>query len=274
MRAVGPVAGAALDHPLRQQSALERKHADAAALGQVDDAFRVDEDPAGRGAALPFLYKSTIGCQDLDAVVGLAVDGEQAAIGCGEDIVGEGVLSGAGAGAAPSLQQLAVGGQAMQIALAVAVGDHQFAGGVADDAGRLVEGLAVAALCMGRADGLQQLAAGAEDAQSVIAAIGDVYSVCRVDPYFVRQREDVLTPGRDEMPVAVVDDDGGIGLAVDDIDAVLRVGGDAGGDAQGTLGAPAGDGLVAVVPSTDDHGISLRFFRVIFAISDRLPALA
>ena len=162
----------------------------------------------------------------------------------------------------------------MQKALAVAVGDHQFAGGVADDARRLVEGLAVAALCMGRADGLQQLAAGAEDAQSVIAAIGDVDSVCRVDPYFVRQREDVLTPGRDEMSVAVVDDDGGIGLAVDDIDAVLRVGGDAGGDAQVALGAPAGDGLVAVVPSTDDHGIFLRFFRVIFAISDRLPALA
>ena len=87
-----------------------------------------------------------------------------------------------------------------------------------------------------------------------VGAIGDVDSVCRVDPYFVRQREDVLTPGRDEMPVAVVDDDGGIGLAVDDIDAVLRVG----GDAQGTLGASAGDGLVAVVPSTDDHGIFLR----------------
>ena len=57
-------------------------------------------------------------------------------------------------------------------------------------------------------------------------AVGDQHPVVGADPDRVRNLEEILVPNVEQAAVAIEDDDGGVGLAIDDVDPVLGVGRD------------------------------------------------
>ena len=109
--------------------------------------------------------------------------------------------------------------------------------------------------------GLKQLTLKGVDGGGVQGAVGYVDAVAP-DPYRVGDLEEVLAPGGQQLAGPVEDDDGGVRLAVDDVDVVLGVGGHRRDDAEVPAvraAAPAFDRPVGVFTGSERFQDCLPF---------------
>ena len=212
--------------------------------------------------------------ENLDAVV-FAVGNKQAGFAVNPSAVGQVELAGAGAGAAPGFDELAVRGEVVDAGVGVAIGDKDFAGGVDGDAGRKVEGFSathhigpsvgtddgivhasVGAVALD-ANGHQQLPLLSEFHNLAVVAFDQPDVIVRVDDDGVGEAEHSRAPGVEVVALPVENDDGMVGVAVEAIDPVLGVainGSGGHGPAGGELG-PMGVHFVGVLAGAND-GIS------------------
>ena len=173
----------------------------------VEVAVCVHVEARGAPDAGPLSLKLAAGGEDLDAMV-LAVGDENVFVAVNDDVVGDDELALAGAGFSPGVDELALGAEAVDVGVAVAVGDEEVAGNGGD--GKMsgaVEGLAAESI--GRpADGLEQFAFRSELSDDVMLGIGAVDGVVGADGDAVGASEDAVAPGGDVGAVWVEDYDG------------------------------------------------------------------
>ena len=236
-------------------------------LGDENVVIGIDVDVGRANDVVPLIYELTVAGEDLEAIV-FAVGDVEAFAAVDEHAVRQVELAGAGAGLAPGLDELASGGEAVDAAVAIAVTDVDFAvgcngdvGGVVERAGGLLEGAVVGVGHAGvgglvtGAEGHQQFTLEAELLHGVADIVGEEHVVVGVDVDAVRTGELAIAPGADEVAVGIEDDQGFI-AAIENVDAVLRIGGDAGDvDVVVSAGhlAEAGDGAVLEIAFADDR---------------------
>src|SRR6185437_3671922 len=207
-------------------------------------------EAAGAVDVVPLRLVAALAVEHLDAVV-LAVGDIDPAIGVGDDVVHDVELAGPGAGLAPGEEQLAVVRVFVHARIAIAVGDIDLLLRRERGVGAAVEG---SAADIGRglarhAELQEQRALEGELAHGVVAVIGAVDRVVGPDMDAMRAHEQPFAPAAQEIAVAV-EHDHRMGAAIEDIDAVLAVDGDAGdfavSPALGKL-APALDDAIAII---------------------------
>ena len=128
---------------------------------------------------------------------------------------------------APGHHELAGGGELVHARIAVAVGDIDLALGRQRRVRAAMERLAAheGRRLAGHTDGELDLAGGRASAHGVIAVIGAVEIVVRIDVQAVRALEDALAPGAQEVALAV-EHHHGVLAAIEHVDLVLAVDGD------------------------------------------------
>ena len=195
-----------------------------------------------------------VAIEELDAV-GLAVADQDAALRVDADVMHQRELSRLEAGGPPGDFQLAFGGEAVDLAVAVAVGGEDGAVLGGGHAGRHVE-RRVQGGAVGRhrhhgpaaAAQLEQfLAVLGVLGDDVLLAVGDPDIVVGVDEDAVRFGEFVFAPGGDEFAGVGLKGDDGMFVAAEDKDTVARIYGQIGHRAERPAFGQCGPGVVQFV---------------------------